>query len=295
MQSNLPPSVIDGEKMVLAIMNAEHHDESKYSKEEYEPYDAYFYGGNKSYEVVMNFNKAWLHHIHNNPHHWQHWVLINDDASTNENGIPYEHKLNNLTALEMPLEYVYEMIADWWTFSWKNNNLLEMFNWYQAHRPLMVLEARTDFRVMNILSAIYEVLKMQMRLQHPEKDIPEFHITTVLFEHGPDVGVITPDDVKEDTDVAAHSGIKKDEENEEDENKFGIPELKKFPMPDRKHVKSAIRFFNYVDPKHEKELAEAILERMKEYGMSFDDFEVGDVNRFKNYIPKEELKEQEKE
>lgn len=27
---------------------------------------------------------------------------------------------------------------------------------------------------------------------------------------------------------------------------------------------------------------------MKEYGMSFDDFGVGDENRFKKYIPKEE-------
>lgn len=73
------------------------------------------------------------------------------------------------------------------------------------------------------------------------------------------------------------------------EQKFGVPEQKKFPMPDAKHVRSAIRFFNYVDPSHEKELARAILNRMEEYGMSFDDFEVGDENRFKNYIPKSEL------
>ena len=57
-------------------------------------------------------------------------------------------------------------------------------------------------------------------------------------------------------------------------------------MPDAKHVRSAIRFFNYVDPKYEEELAKAILARMEEYGMSFDDFTVGDENRFKNYIPK---------
>jgi hypothetical protein len=82
--------------------------------------------------------------------------------------------------------------------------------------------------------------------------------------------------------------------DKEDENKYGVPDLKKFPMPDAKHVKSAIRFFNYIDPKHEKELAEAILERMKEYGMSFEDFGVGDENRFKKYIPKEE-KEKENE
>lgn len=54
--------------------------------------------------------------------------------------------------------------------------------------------------------------------------------------------------------------------------------------PETKH-----RFFNYVDPSHEKELAKAILARMEEYGMNFDQFEVGDENRFKKYIPKNEL------
>lgn len=73
------------------------------------------------------------------------------------------------------------------------------------------------------------------------------------------------------------------------EQKFGVPEQKKFPMPDAKYVRSAIRFFNYVDPSHEKELAKAILARMEEYGMNFDQFEVGDENRFKKYIPKNEL------
>ena len=75
----------------------------------------------------------------------------------------------------------------------------------------------------------------------------------------------------------------------EDEKKYGIPELKKYPMPDADHVRSAIRFFNYVDPRHEKQLAMAILKRMKEYGLTFDDFTVGEENRFSKYIPKNEL------
>ena len=74
---------------------------------------------------------------------------------------------------------------------------------------------------------------------------------------------------------------------EEDDKKYGIPELKKYPMPDARHVRSAIKFFNYVTPAHEKELARAILKRMKEYGLTFDDFTVGEENRFFKYIPKE--------
>ena len=71
--------------------------------------------------------------------------------------------------------------------------------------------------------------------------------------------------------------------------KYGIPQLKKFPLPDARHVRSAIKFFNYAPPRYEKQLAAAILRRMKEYGLSFEDFTVGDENRFKRYIPKSQL------
>lgn len=66
-----------------------------------------------------------------------------------------------------------------------------------------------------------------------------------------------------------------------DPHKYGLPELKKYPMPDAAHVKSAIKFFNYVSPKDEKTLANAILQRMKEYGVT--NVNVGPDNRFKKY------------
>lgn len=66
---------------------------------------------------------------------------------------------------------------------------------------------------------------------------------------------------------------------------YGLPKQKKYPLPDRKHVLSAIRFFNYVSPRDEKQLAEAILEKIKEYGMK--DIGVGPDNRFLKYYKKE--------
>lgn len=72
-----------------------------------------------------------------------------------------------------------------------------------------------------------------------------------------------------------------------DRNKYGIPELKKYPMPDREHVKSAIRFFNYVSPQYEKELADAIIARIKEYHMT--DVSVGPDNRFGKYFDPDSL------
>ena len=74
-----------------------------------------------------------------------------------------------------------------------------------------------------------------------------------------------------------------------DPNKYGIPQLKKFPMPDAKHVKSAIKFFNYVTPRYEKELAMSIIARAKEYGVDFSEMSIGKDNRFSKYIPDNSL------
>ena len=63
---------------------------------------------------------------------------------------------------------------------------------------------------------------------------------------------------------------------------FGIPEQKKFPLYDEKHVRSAIKFFNYADSKYRKSLAGAISSRMKKYGISKDI--IGDDNDLKKYV-----------
>ena len=68
--------------------------------------------------------------------------------------------------------------------------------------------------------------------------------------------------------------------NEQD-MKYGLPDKKKYPMPDRDHVMSAIKFFNYVSPADEKELARNILNRIREYGIT--DINVGENNRFGKY------------
>ena len=122
------------------------HDASKTDQEEYDAYDAYFYGGNRSYAVVQDFNLAWLHHIHCNKHHWQHWVLINDDPNEGE------------IILDMPLNYIIEMICDWWAFSWSRGNLREIFNWYEDHKDYMKLSNKTRYEVTCILDSIKNIL-----------------------------------------------------------------------------------------------------------------------------------------
>ena len=120
------------------------HDISKWSDEEYKAYDKYFYGKEKTDVVKEAFNLAWLHHIHANPHHWQHWVLINDE--------------DGMVTLEMPEEYAVEMICDWFAFSHKLGKLDEIHKWYNTHKTTMMLHKNTRAFVEDTLDKIKRCL-----------------------------------------------------------------------------------------------------------------------------------------
>ena len=134
---NLPELLVDGFDYGWQIEFA--HDKSKDEQDEYEAYDAYFYGGNRSYAVMQNYQKAWLLHLHRNPHHWQYWILINDDPEEGE------------IILEMPYNYIIEMICDWWAFSWQKGKLDEIFGWYDEHCKYMKLHPKTRKTIEDIL------------------------------------------------------------------------------------------------------------------------------------------------
>lgn len=130
------------------------HDISKWSNEEYDAYDKYFYGKQgKTTEVKEAFNFAWLHHIHANPHHWQHWVLINDDDGTH--------------ALEMPEEFVIEMFCDHASFSFKTGNLEEVSKWYKDHKFNMILHKNTRVMYEDILD------KYMKTIRENQKNLPD--------------------------------------------------------------------------------------------------------------------------
>lgn len=125
------------------------HDDSKSESDEYDAYDAYFYGEDKTPDVINNFNNAWLTHIHHNPHHWQHWILINDNPDEGE------------IALDMPYGYIIEMICDWWAFSWAKGNLFEIFDWYEKRKDYIKLGENTRRIVKKILDDIKSKLDNQ--------------------------------------------------------------------------------------------------------------------------------------
>ena len=109
------------------------HDWQKFTPTEWNPYVLTFYGGWKYGArprwLVSAFDSAWLHHIHLGPHHWQYWVLQNDDGSTK--------------AIEMPDKYRREMLADWRGAGraiFGDDNTRE---WYLENKNRMVFHPKT--------------------------------------------------------------------------------------------------------------------------------------------------------
>lgn len=125
------------------------HDLSKFSRAEWGPYVDYFYGpalpedrpwddfwvasavhGTARTRRQEAFDLAWLHHQRVNPHHWQYWLLKEDEGG--------------LKPLEMPAHYVYEMVADWVGVGlalgkgWEN-----ILEWYDSAKDKMILEPST--------------------------------------------------------------------------------------------------------------------------------------------------------
>lgn len=95
-----------------AIMSAkdavEHHDSSKYSEAEFEPYRLHWYptdeeklkGQEFQNEIDERYQNAWKHHYENNDHHPKHW-----------------YDFENNVAGDMSLGSIIHMICDWMSFN----------------------------------------------------------------------------------------------------------------------------------------------------------------------------------
>lgn len=120
------------------------HDWSKFLPCEWFAYVDYFYGErlrllneepddfrfwNAAQKYYDAFDRAWLHHQHANPHHWQHWVLRSDDGKTEY--------------LEMPDSTAREMVADWCGAGRAVTGKWEVWLWYAKNRERILLHERT--------------------------------------------------------------------------------------------------------------------------------------------------------
>lgn len=118
------------------------HDWSKFLPSEWFPYVHHFYGSDKKAQQVSKaktgyyhvpsgspFDYAWLRHIHRNPHHWQYWLLTQDED---------ENK-----TLEMPTDAFVEMVCDWRGAGRAQGHGDDLVPWYNKNRGKIQLHPTT--------------------------------------------------------------------------------------------------------------------------------------------------------
>jgi hypothetical protein len=144
------------------------HDWTKFTPAEWSPYVHQFYnpdgskrqvnradGGLHTRNLDVAFNQAWLHHQKHNPHHWQYWLLVNDEDGT----VP----------LEVPFNYVLEMIADWDGAGRAITGKSDPAGWYEKTGHKMILHPETRELVEAILEFHYDWKPGTVRMTAGEK------------------------------------------------------------------------------------------------------------------------------
>lgn len=89
----------------------------------------YHYTGPTTQRVKQDFDAAWNYHQKRNKHHWQYWVLINDEDGT--------------YCLPMPDKYRREMLADWRGASRAYTGGDNTREWYAQRRDSIQLHPDT--------------------------------------------------------------------------------------------------------------------------------------------------------
>ena len=119
------PKVYEKDHLITELnMNLIQHDNSKFSDDEFWGYVMRFFPMKnidpKSKQVKKDFDLAWLHHIHNNQHHPQHWSFVDD---------------GEIKVVDMPDIYIIEMLCDWMAMSkYHGSTTLEYWNSERAKK-----------------------------------------------------------------------------------------------------------------------------------------------------------------
>lgn len=120
-----------GIKLGLKEEQLDTHDLSKFSQSEFGAYAKHFQGGGAPQE----FAEAWLHHLHFNEHHWQHFMFPDEfsPAGTNiRRGV-----------MPMPEKFALEMVADWMGAGKAYTDSDDMTDWLLKNVPRITLHQKT--------------------------------------------------------------------------------------------------------------------------------------------------------
>lgn len=124
-----------------------------------------------------------------------------------------------------------------------------------------------------------------------DRDV-SYYINSKVIEEVDEQVIIERDEYNQyqNDGIEINGVITETKRSELPDSAFGVPGKRKFPLDTEKHVRSAIKFFNYVDKEDEAELARRIIAAMKKFGIK--DVKVGPKNRFsKYYHPKQSTNE----
>lgn len=123
------------------------HDLSKFSPVEFINYSRWKYSGVKS---KPGWARSWLHHLHANKHHPEHWVVSwggDPDFYSDIGGVVAD----NISVLPMPEFYVREMIADWMATSKERTGSYDIAIWVNTNGPKRFFHDDTVTRIHNIM------------------------------------------------------------------------------------------------------------------------------------------------
>ena len=123
-----------GRRLGVPVWRLIIHDWSKFTPSELPHYGRRFFGGDPDQE---GFARAWVHHQNHNPHHWEYWVTRSDHR------IGISGDSNNAVALDMPEDYVREMVADWCGASRAYTGSWSILKWVEANIGKMNLHLMT--------------------------------------------------------------------------------------------------------------------------------------------------------
>lgn len=130
-------------KLGLGFWQSFVHDWSKFLPDEWIAYAHTFYGSDgksQPYRKTDRFFRAWLKHIHRNPHHWQHWLLMLDTGQ--------------MTTLEMPRHFIVEMVADWVGAGIAIKGEIEVRQWYETHHDSYQFHPNTRLLVEELIAIV---------------------------------------------------------------------------------------------------------------------------------------------
>ena len=126
---------LTGEQIAELKQQIEVHDNSKYTDDELVPYANYFFG-EKTDEAAKEFRVAADLHKSRNAHHPEFWQQRGEN---------------------MPLNFVIEMVCDWWAFSLINNAPTKTLTWYETNKQKLNLSPETTKTVEQILEIISQL------------------------------------------------------------------------------------------------------------------------------------------